>query len=299
MRRNGRQKLTPMQIIHADIPKPAVTRAGVETVEFSTVDAALACARVPNLDLFNYPSYASGQQDGNASWCGSKTFAEADRLAVEGWPDGLEQAEKMRTQLCGVLGSRAEKPRLARSVAGFSPCVPSAIAGDPENMFTTKKVEAVATGKIVTIVYNNCVSAGISAKTLMLRGAICLALVDTLESCGFRCEVQIGNGCRQRGTNPQHETFVTLKLPEDALNIDTLSFWLVHPSAFRRMLFCIWENVWTETCDFPGLGHPTEITKEKRGDIYLCEAHLANVDNSNAVDFLKSTLAQFGVEFES
>ncbi len=278
--------------------RATVTKPGVETVDFHTVDEALACARRPVESRYQ-DSKMGMQGDGNKKWCGTDTFAEADRLAVEGWPEGLERAEKMRAALCGVMGSRAEKPKIKRNVAGFGPCVSAAIAGDPESMFEMRKVMTVATGKIVTIVYNNCVSAGISADVLMLRGAIALAIVDTLESCGFRCEVQLACGCQQGGVNRQHETFITLKRPEDGLNIDTLSFWLVHPSAYRRMFFSLWANIWPDTCQYPGLGMPSEIQTERRGDIYLCEAHLDRVDNSTAVDFLKSTLTQFGVEFES
>ncbi len=287
---------------HPDIPTPVVTKPGIETVEFHSVDAALACARVvcPKYAGQIYSAHCAEDGGGlGADWRGSRTFAEADKLAVEGWPDGLARAEKLRAQLVGVLGSRSYRPRLSRALAGFSPCVPAAIAGDPENMFSLRRVEAPNNGKIVTIVYNNCVSAGLSAETLMLRGAIALALVDSLESCGFRCEVQIGSGCRQRGAHPQHETFVTLKRPEEPLNIDTLSFWLVHPSTFRRMIFSIWENCWTETCDFPGLGQPSGVVEDRQGDIYLCEAHLAHVNDKTAVPFLKTTLEKFGVEFES
>lgn len=286
--------------MHPDLKKPVVTSPGVETLDFATVDECLAAARVPTPDQFMHKSFQSGQQTGNGKWCGTQTFAEADRLAVEGWPEGLAMAEKMRAQLCGVMGSRAEKPRLTRGMAGFSPCVPAAIAADPESMFTTRKVETMATGKIVKIVYNNCVSAGIDAKTITLRGAICLALVDTLESCGFRCEVVIGNSCRQRGTNPYHQVFVTLKQPQDHMAIDTLAFWIIHPAAYRRMIFAIWESTWPDTCDFPGLGQPAEVREpDRKGDIYLNEAHLAYVNNETAVSFLKTELMKFGVEFDS
>ncbi len=280
--------------------KPTVTSRGVETLDFASVDECLAAARVPTAPQFNSDSFACAQQNGNGKWCGTETFAEADRLAIEGWPEGLAMAEKMRAQLCGVMGSRAEKPRLTRGLAGFSPCVPAAIAGDPENMFTTRKVETLATGKIVKIVYNNCVSSGISAKIIALRGAVCLALVDTLESCGFRCEVVIGNSCRQGGENPFHQVFITLKQAQDHMAIDTLAFWIVHPAAYRRMIFSVWMNAWPSTCQFPGLGQPAEVQEpDRKGDIYLNEAHLAYVNNETAIPFLKAELAKFGVEFDS
>lgn len=283
------------------IYQPEVIRRGVEAIEFHSVEDALACARIPNLPLFLNTLSKSGQGSGNAIWSGCETFAEATELAEVGWPEGLAKAEAMRAQLCGVIGSRSERPRLSRSVAGFAPCVPAALAGDPESMFSTRKIMVSSFGKVVTIVYNNCVSAGISADVLMLRGAICLALVDALEACGFRCEIQIGCGFSSLGETPRREIYLTLKEPDSVINSDTLAYWLVHPAAFRRIVIAITRNVWAEGCAriAPSIGAPSDIQPERKGDIYLNDAHLARVNDATAVPFLKSELAKFGVEFES
>jgi hypothetical protein len=281
--------------------KPASIRKGVERVEYS-IDEALAVARQPSIHTMpGQRSTGGGQSEAGdgGEWAGTRTFAEADRLAIEGWAAGLEKADAMRAQLCGVLGSRTMRPKLTSAIAGFAPCVPLALAGDPESMYDIRRIESSGAGKVVHIVYNTCVSAGIDPDVIMLRGAVCMALVDALESANFRCQISLGIGCRQNGPNPQHEVVVNLKSAEESMSQDTLAFWLIHPAAFRRMTFAIWENVWPKDCAYPGLGMPTPVAEEMQGDIYLSEANLRNVNDETAIPFLKEQLKAYGIEFEN
>lgn len=247
------------------------------------------------------PNSNYSHESTDKKWSGSASYEEADALAVNGWPKGAAMADKLRANLCGVMGSRSLRPKLWRDVSGFAPCVPAAIAGDLESMFTVRKQDTFGTGKIVSIVYNICVSVGISAETMVLRGAICLALVDTLEACGFRCQVTLAAGLSNPGSKPDGDGlfnyFVPLKASDQHLSVDTLAFWLAHPTTFRRVIFGMMEH--TISSLNSSYGSPDGILSEHTGDIYLSEAHLAAVNSETAPAFLMETLKKFGVEFES
>ena len=245
-----------------------------------------------------------GQDRGgqNKRWYGGVTWDETHDLAARGWPEGLDRAEKLKAQLVeSIVGSWQLRPKVTRSVCGFAPCVPAAVAGDPESMLDLRREMAPGAGKIVSIVYNVTVSACFEPETLIQRGAIVLALIDLLESAGRRCEVTVCTSLAPSWLKSTHcEWFVKLKEPDQQPQMDALAFWIGHPAAYRRFMFSLWENTTPETISIEQMGsygNIIEVAPERQGDIYINSALLGNVDEKTAVPFIRNQLARIGVEF--
>jgi len=273
------------------------TFSNVEIVEFKNYDEVIefASASHPRGIREGSGSHADADQKRNP-WHGTGTWQQCLDLTRDGWPEGREKAEALRANLTSVMGSRSVRPRMYTAVAGFAPNVPAYLAGEPETMYALRPIETLGTGKLVHIVFNCCVSCGIDPQTMMLRGALVMALVDMLELSGYRCEITLASGCVFNGTLTQ--TFIKIKETDEGVNADTLAFWLANPASFRRWIFSIWEHAWNGRLPY-GYGMPSGIIPSRTGDIYLNEAHLAAVNDSNAVEFLKKHLVKYGVEFES
>ena len=234
------------------------------------------------------------------SFAGTEDFSEAVTLASTGWHEGLERAAAISAALVDrITGARIERPKLHLQPAGFRPCVPVAIAGAPDNMQALRKVESFGAGKVIDLVFNGGATAGVSAETMILRGAVCLALIDLLEGAGYRVEVTRIN-CGHDGEIASYFAF-PLKNADQQPDADTLSFWLAHPAAHRRFTFGL-----REVCDYETFGKTggdyssSEPFPEDKGDLYLSAANMAQItSNKNAIPFLRAQLAAVGVEIEN
>lgn len=267
---------------------------GAVRINFDSTADIIACAE--------NPAFRSAQYRGNRGFTMVSSFAEAKELSEMGWPDGLKQAEELRATIVErIAGSQSLRPRLTRSFAGFAPCIPAAISGDPESMFNVRSQLTPSTGKVIRIMFNIDVSGGIECQTMIFRGAVGLALIDLLESSGFRCEIVMGMAYNGGGSRKDVRTFVTLKQAEDSLNMDSIAYWFSHPSSFRTVHASAADKIMAEhykESDSWAPGRPSEYAEEDKGDIYLCGAYLANVDNNTAVPFLRNLLSQQGVQFD-
>ncbi len=241
---------------------------------------------------------ADAKRSGDASQMGTREFPEAYELATRGWPEGLGYANALSAQLASsVTGSRRMAPKLTRCQAGFAPCVPAMLAGEPESMFAIRQEMREGCGRVVRVVYNQCSSWGISGETLLKRGAIVAALVDVLEGAGVRCEVVACTGLRKG--SQAHEFFVPLKSAGDPLDMDALIFWLAHAAAYRRMFWSLWSALASPAMGGVNPhGMPMEVCPEMQGDLYLGAAHLEHVNDATAADFVKRQAMKFGVQFE-
>jgi len=177
--------------------------------------------------------------DSDAStWHGTKTWDEALKMAsLTGWPEG-------RTMLQDSLAVVAPRPTIYPSlefdVAGAFPCVPLYCAGDPSCMVLDPGESLRMSRPIVRIDYNHWISANVSPKSMMLRGAAVLSLADTLERRGISTELRIiGNS--QEGKFAFRYSIV-YKRAGEPLDIDRAAFAIAHPSSMRRLAFAILEQ---------------------------------------------------------
>lgn len=210
-------------------------------------------ARPANSVFENASMTSDRKESAEDSWTGTESYADAEKIALSGYTDGMKGLTANTGARARVLG-RMEKAMPTVGVEGFSPHVPNAIAGNPYSMITTTTREQKA--KVVTILYYQGDSSSISAKAFIKAGKKLLKIISSLETQGYRVGLRIMNMFCQ----PKEYTMVTVQIkhwrhPSNPLK---MAYPLIHPSFFRRHCFRWLETVegLTDT-EFPdGYGRP-------------------------------------------
>lgn len=240
----------------------------------------------------------------SGDWHGTTTWEEWIGLMQNGWPEGREMIQKLSGSIFHqAVGSRRMAPKMHRSVHGFAPCVPAAIAMDPENMYNIRPtVISAPGGKIVTIVFNSFVSARCSPASVMDKGIIACALVDCLESLGYRVEFWwTDSGCA-RSYASYYRTRFCLKEAEDPLSLDLFATWVGHTSGQRRSGFALLEQgfpQWEAHSYSYGTPDKKSTLTNERGDLFLEGADLNEVGPEGCALMLRQHLTSLGVEFDA
>lgn len=211
---------------------------------------------------------------GRTAFTGTETFADAVKLAFAGWKDGIGDVNAIR----GAIKPKGLNPRsyVRRSVVGPGTFNMGAIVqGRPDAYVQLRKSNEIkhGNGKIIRIVENISVSAGVSTDVIQTRGAAILALCDALESQGRRVEIVLGMGLSLRGEN--REVFVTTKKAGETINLPKLAFAMAHPSMMRRLMFAIVEGDWG--IYYLTQGHPSAVNHDD-ATIYL--GHMMHGDSN-------------------
>lgn len=200
----------------------------------------------------------SRRADGlNEHWC-PDSWAEVERMSVEGWPAGLKQARVLADPLVDKVSSLMERidpyytddPTGALDVARYLDCEPECWVG-----FQPRKVDGPGR-KHLTVLFNQAASGGIKSDALIRKGALVSALVELLELAGFRVRVLLGMGigctcCRSReygelepdAVGHLQEVVVPVKEHDQPLDMDRLVFALAHPGSFRVLGFSSYEHL--------------------------------------------------------
>jgi hypothetical protein len=172
--------------------------------------------------------------------CG--TLDDAAKLALNGWPEGRARVAAISAEIRETIRREVTAAGWEFDVAGAVPDVARYLAGEPENMLTPADVPTPA--RVVRIVANIGTRCGVSAEAMIERGAATCALVDCLEAAGVRAEIVAASRCEGR---EHHTTTITIKLPEEPLDVDRVAFMLCHPAALRRLQFSLRESLPEET----------------------------------------------------
>ncbi len=182
-------------------------------------------------------------------WYGTETLEEAIDLAENGWKEGIERVERLRARTIAQNPMRAQPIRYG--IAGSTPCVPRAVAGNIFNM----RAPDIARSKrrpVITIVSNMSANCGIGEHVISNRAAVVAAMVDQIESAGFSCEVIATATTRGWRHGYKAATSIVVKRSDQYADVGRMSFALGHSSMFRRFVFNDWG---TEPSAREGLGH--------------------------------------------
>lgn len=229
-------------------------------------------------------------------WTGTKTFADAVKMAREGWPDGREN-------LMDAMASAQARPNMTPAftmeVAGAYPIAAIAAAGDPCSMVDLSPVED-RVRPIVRLVICRNGSAAYKAAEFMHYGAAVLSYVEGLENAGFRCEVELAfSGAYQTGL--KHYIGVIIKRAEDALELDRMAFCLTHVAMFRRLGFAVKESdpaIWEHLGS--GYGHarnPDPGIDTEQGQIIIPAINVCQ-PGADALKSPHAALEKFGPMIE-
>ena len=106
-----------------------------------------------------------------------------------------------------------------------------------------------------------------STEAMIRKGAAVVALIDQIERSGQRVELiatQISKTHRQY--DEQH-IFITVKQPDEPLDLDRISFAVAHPSMLRRVCFRIMEVTYDKPVS--GYGSVEEMKDIPEDAMYL------------------------------
>lgn len=262
-------------------------------------------------DLTSFWNYAIQESDArvkasrhrdNSVWAGCSTWEEAKRQAASVWHEGLEKIDKMRAKISPIVTQHVLRPRPINALCGYSVDVGSYLSNDPECFFNQEYEQKNYPGRIFKLVVSISFSASITPETIIQRGAMICALVDAIEYAGHRVEVVCNDATCTSNHNRKYdennwwfEVFVTIKKPNQPLDMSDLAFCLAHPAMLRRFMFSAAEfNGWSD--NVYGYGYPAEATE--KGDLYIQEVFSGKVPDEKAIEWVINQLINFGVDLD-
>lgn len=208
-------------------------------------------------------------RDISESFTGVKTLQEAIDMAFQGWKEGGALIEKTRGYIQAL---NPLSPKMVRyGIAGTTPNVPRAIAGNILNMRLPEKKNSLKK-KTITIIYNMCESGWSNKDSIGNKAAVTAALIDEIEAKGFSCEVIACATTSNRRIRVL--TSVCVKESHQPVDINRLAFGLGHPAMFRALFFADWQG--DKFCSSLGYGlgiisTTTPTAEDKINQIYHIE----------------------------
>lgn len=210
---------------------------------------------------------SSRETDGGHSWDLGASFAQAIKLARDGWAQGEEHVKKYSTALFDKLASRVEREYPVYDVEGAGIDIARYVDGEPECWQRMEPVVTEGSGRrIIRVVYCGSASCGISAETMLARGAAVVALVQLLEMAGHGVQVDVVFGISERA-----EYWISVKASDQPFDLGRVAFAVAHPAMFRRLGFSVMEKSALPVQRMLGVGsgYGSPGDAQDRGDIYL------------------------------
>ena len=189
----------------------------------------------------------NSSQTASHSFSGTSSYKEAEELLANGWESGAKKINQML--LDRKVQEDFKQSKMVYSVMGQQAIVPLHLMGVPTSMTYRKPV--VTKHKIVTITKDITFNAGTSSEEIIKHGLKAIQLIQALEAQGYRVKLNVMFA--SSGRSESLLASITLKQPNERLNISKLAFCLGHTSMLRRFLF-----KWLEVT-------PTMTTTDFRG----------------------------------
>lgn len=268
--------------------------------------------------LAAFVDYANGSTDmtderssrmtGNAGleFTNTASYADASKLA-HGWQEGASRVEAARVKLT-VKGQKPRRETVMREVGPGVLSMGNFLSGHPQPYVTIQDRYPVKAGKgkVIRLVVNLSVSGGITPNIIERRGGAVLALVNSLERAGKRCEVFVIIANAPTTTTKAElvsEFRVMVKAAHEKLNLPTLAFALVHPSMYRRFGFSAFERqdaAWRRAHRIGGsYGSVIAGGRDMNADVFLGQMHLSDMtwqSEAKAAEWVRESALAQGVE---
>lgn len=188
------------------------------------------------------------------------SFDEAIDLFKTGWQD---MSEKLNQMLKVEMG-KMEKVMISKntiSVQGYQPIVPLYLNGIPANMIS-RKMQPMKQ-KVITLNKSVTYGSDTPRAVIIAESIKALAIIKKLEKQNYRCNLNIILGTET--SDKGYTIKVRIKSANERLNINKLSFPLVHPSMLRRLFFRFIETYPGVPSSFRvGYGRPTDAEDLQR-----------------------------------
>lgn len=224
--------------------------------------------------------------DNDYSFSQTYTFEEATELLKTGWQD---MSERLTQTLKAEMG-KMEKVMVSKnmvSVQGYQPIVPLYLNGIPANMVSRRM--QLMKQKVITLNKSITYSGAVSTEQMVEQSIKALAIVKKLENQNYRCNLNIILGTEEPGKG--YTIKIRVKSANERLNINKLSFPLVHPSMLRRLFFRFIETYPNVPGSFRlGYGRPTDadnLRKAYPDEILLPQFINKDIKQINTLDDLE------------
>jgi hypothetical protein len=188
------------------------------------------------------------------------------------WDDGVKHIKRINAKLNVGVARFKKESRYSQVVPGTYNMARIA-QGHPRPVVRQYESDIArkGKGKVVSIVINCVASWNVKAEQLHRRGAAALAIVQALETQGRRCEITVVSKTTSGwGKNADSGEFrVTVKRPNEVLNLPSIAFACAHPSMLRRFVFAAMEREGKEYRDAiveNGYGTPADTDDAQRKD---------------------------------
>lgn len=182
------------------------------------------------------------------SWDLGTSYADAERMARDGWLEGAKQAQ----EALKTLTLQSPAPDTVTDFYGYLPHVPRYCAGAPDSMIRKAKDARAGMGKVLTLyVPVNAVS-GVDAKYMQNFGLGVAQYINQLETDGVRCELY-GVMCSDQPSGGALTHSWRIKSADQPLDLAVLAFSIGHAAMFRRLGFALRER--SDAPRNPGYGN--------------------------------------------
>lgn len=195
-------------------------------------------------------------------WAGTRTYEEAYKLALYGWPEGINLLTK-KLELAEQIVPPTTIPKVRYDVAGFYPHPGRAAAGEIFNMASPVRPDT-RTKQAIKMRFDIARCRNVDSDTIITFGAAVCSYINALEISGWPVELtavaeNTPSCCGRRG--PSLSFQFPLKKAGFNLSLGTIVFWLAHPAAYRRIEFSAKERLDVEQW-YSGLyGCPLVVTE--------------------------------------
>jgi hypothetical protein len=199
--------------------------------------------RIDNLDSRERGLCAS--VTGDRYFTHTDSLREAINLCKYGWPEGRERVLKAMSDLSieDSLSNLGQVIEYDFDTSGDEPDVGLFLSGEPENMIKYSVDESVM-GRNVKLLVNVSQHAFVDPSIITRRGIAIVAATETASAAGFGVQLEAVEHTVSSRYNEDMSVEYRIPLAEAGsyLNIDTLTFAIVHPSFLRRLVFALNEN---------------------------------------------------------
>lgn len=242
--------------------------------------------------------YFSSRKPADRFFHAGATWEDTLKLAINGWPEGVEQIRKYTEVLEQKLGSSLKIDEYFYDVTGQDFDLDRVLIGEPEAWLNTEQVEVQAPAlHNLKLVFNFSTSAGVDSEYIQRRGAAIVALISLLQKTRRSVEVVAGAKSMNRQTGQFFSMNVTIKKAGDSLDLDKLAFALIHPCFQRRLYFGVQEAAWEQL----PVGYGKIIDLEDKGDIYIGGMNSSTHEfksNESTEQWILEELKKQGVELK-
>ena len=236
--------------------------------------------------------YSEDSREHGKSFTGTESFQEASELAFKGWSAGRKRLLESQKEINFAGSCMSLDPAPFFDVAGDECNVARFLEGEPENMIEFQyEYSDKPANKVQKITLDFCASGSTPKDVFPRVGACMLMIADALEGAGYRVEIDLSAISRTNGL--RYESRIQLKPADQPLDLNALAFWSMHPSAFRRFWFALYErDVPCENfCSSYGSIDPVSKNHDEEIVLHIMDSHFQ--DDARTFEFCNEVLSRF------